>query len=136
MFASSCFVGHPDHVRVSPRGVTSVGELESFVSHIILCNDETSDLSIDDHIYVTFRNNDVTMSELAVSHPLLHKSLGQLLPLDYFFENQVALESPISMQACVDLSKLATSSKDQAVLAGIGHSKQEYEQLGSICGLQ
>ena len=42
----------------------------------------------------------------------------------------------MSMQACIDLSRLATGAKDRAVLSGVGHSKKEYESLISLCGLK
>ncbi len=58
------------------------------------------------------------------------------MPLEYFFVNQVALESPISMQACLDLSHLATSVKDRAVLEGIGNKNTIYENMCSMSGLK
>jgi len=123
-----------DHIRVIPRNVISLEELQSFVSHLSSSRD-TGNLTLDDHIYVSF-DEDIPRSELAVSLPLLHGSLGQLFPLDYFFENQVALEAPISMQACLDLSGLASGAKDKAILKGIGYSKKEYENMSSLYGMK
>jgi sulfite reductase alpha subunit-like flavoprotein len=81
-------------------------------------------------------SQDIPNSELAVSLPLLHKCKGHLLPLDHFFVDQVALEAPLSMQACLELSHLAADTKDQAVLKGIGLSKTEYDNMCSLCGLK
>jgi sulfite reductase alpha subunit-like flavoprotein len=58
------------------------------------------------------------------------------MPLEYFFDNQVALESPISMQACLDLSQLVTSDKDKGVLNGIGNNNAIYECMRSMGGLK
>ena len=40
------------------------------------------------------------------------------------------------MRSCLELSSLATSSKDQALLNGIGRSKQEYDLMLSLTGLK
>lgn len=135
-----------DHICVFPRNVISLDELQSFVCHLsrnreagLINTDDLSfddDFSLDDNIYVSFDNPDIPSSELKVSFPLLSQSLGNLMPLDYFFETQVALEAPISMQCCLELSSLAASSKDQALLNGIGKSKQEYDNLKSLTGLK
>ena len=114
----------------------SLEQLQIFVSHLSRGKGETDSLSLDDHMFVSFENEDVPSSELAVANPLLFETLGNLMPLDYFFENQVALEAPMSMQACLDLSHLATCPKDRAVLKGIGTSKKEYENMRSLCGIK
>lgn len=124
-----------DHIRVIPRNVIDIDELERFVSHLA-GNGETENLNLDDNIYVSFEDEDIPKSELAVSLPLLSQCLGDLMPLDFFFEKQVAIGSPISMEACLELSQLATSPKDKAVLRGIGNVKREYENMTSLCGMK
>ena len=135
-----------DHISVSPRNVISFDELQLFVRHLsrnreagLIKIDDLSfddDFSLDDNIYVSFHNPDIPSSELKVYFPLLSQSLGNLMPLDYFFETQVSLDSPISMRACLELSSLATSSKDQALLNKFGKSKQEYDNFLSLTGLK
>ena len=130
-----------DHIYVYPRNIIDIDQLETFVSHLSRVKEaggrveDDNDLNLTDNIYVSFEN-DTPKSELKVMLPLLYQSLGSLMPLDYFFETQVALESPISQQACLDLSQLATSSKDIAVLSNIGNNKIEYDDLHSLCGLK
>jgi len=131
---------HPgDHIYVYPRNIIDIDQLETFVSHLSRVKEaggrDDDDMNLTDNIYVSFEN-DTPKSELKVMLPLLYQSLGSLMPLDYFFETQVALESPISQQACLDLSQLATSSKDIAVLTNIGNNKREYDDLHSLCGLK
>lgn len=124
-----------DHIRVFPRSVVRSFELESYVEHL-KCDEEAGKLSLDDHIYISLKDAEIPRSELAVSMPLLHKSMHNLIPLEYIFENLIALEAPISMQACIDLSRLATGAKDRAILSGVGHSKKEYERMISLCGMK
>ena len=130
-----------DHIYVYPRNIVDIDQLETFVSHLSRVKEageravDDDVLNLTDNIYVSFEN-DTPKSELKVMLPLLYQSLGSLMPLDYFFETQVALESPISQQACLDLSQLATSSKDVAVLTNIGNNKREYDDLHSLCGLK
>ena len=111
--------------------------MESFVSNLSTFENEASKpLRLDDHIYISSENMDIPRSELDVCYPLFSQSLGQLMPLGYFFENQVAMESAISMQACLDLSQLATNAKDITVLHGMGNNKNEYDNMISLCGLK
>lgn len=122
---SSC--GNPpyepgDHVRVFPRN-NCKERLEEFVSHLI------GDLSLDDHIYVSFESDEFSLSELKVSLPLVYNNLGSLVPLRDFFEKEVAFCEAISMDACKDLSKLATSTKDQTLLNDFGTNKNEHEKM-------
>lgn len=124
-----------DHIRVFPRTVISPEELQGFVSHLT-GNDVVNDLRLDDHIYVTLENEDIPRSELALDLPLLHKSIGDLLPLEYFFKNHIAVEAAVSMLDCIDLAQLATGTKDRAVLNGIGRNKKEYEDMTSLCGMK
>ena len=124
-----------DHIRVFPRNVIGLEQLQMFVRHVSR-DDAAVDFCLDDHIFVSFQNKDVPRSKLAALFPLLSKSLNNLVALKYFFDNQAALESPISMQACLDLSQLATSVKDRAVLAGIGDNNTIYENMCSMTGLK
>ena len=124
-----------DHIRVFPRNVIGLEQLQTFVRHVSR-DDAADDFCLDDHIFVSFEYEDVPRSELVASWPLLSKCLNNLMPLEYFFVNQVALESPISMQACLDLSHLATSVKDRAVLEGIGNKNTIYENMCSMSGLK
>ncbi len=124
-----------DHIRVFPRNVVSLEQVQVFVRHISR-GEAGADFCLQDHIFVSFDNENVPRSELTATWPLLNKSLNNLMPLGYFFANQVALESPISMQACLDLSQLATSAKDKAVLEGIGNNNINYENFCSVTGLK
>ncbi|KAL7542688.1 hypothetical protein ACHAXR_011997 [Thalassiosira sp. AJA248-18] len=119
-----------DHIRVVPPNVISTEELETFVAHL------SGDLSLDDHIYVSFENGDIPRSEIAISLPLLDECLDNLLPLNHFFETQAALEAPVSMQSCLDLACLATDAKDKAILDGIGHNAEQYENMTNISGMK
>ena len=106
-----------------------------FVRHVSR-GEAADDFCLEDHIFVTFEDKNVPRSELAASWPLLNNNLHNLMPLEYFFDNQVALESPISMQACLDLSQLATSDKDKGVLNGFGNNNAIYERMCSMGGLK
>lgn len=95
-------------------------ELETFVSHL------SGNLSLDDNIHVTFENDKVPRSELAVSLPLVHESLGQLIPVSYFFEKLVAVLAQISMESLQALAELA-SGKEKSNLTTLGKNKDDYE---------
>ena len=104
-------------------------ELETFVSHL------SGNLSLDDNIHVTFENDKVPRSELAVSLPLVHESLGQLIPVSYFFEKLVAVLAQISMESLQALAELA-SGKEKSNLTTLGKNKDDYEQMTRITGLK
>ena len=109
----------------------SLPEVQTFIGHL------KGELGIDDHFYTKFENEqDITHSELAASLPLLDTCLWHLIPLSYFFEKLVALLAPISMQACLELSNMATNAKDKAILSDLGKSANEYEKMNSLTGLK
>ncbi|KAL7535297.1 LOW QUALITY PROTEIN: hypothetical protein ACHAXR_007456, partial [Thalassiosira sp. AJA248-18] len=119
-----------DHIRVVPRNVISPEELETFAGHL------SGDLSLDDHIYASFKNGDTPRSEIAISLPLLDECLDNLIPLDHFLENLAALKAPVSMQSCLDLACLATDAKDKAILDGIGRNTEQYENMCNLSGMK
>ena len=105
-------------------------ELKLFVGHL------AGDLSLDNHIHVSFDSEEISSSELAVALPLLSENLDRMTSLEYFFEKQVALLAPISMQACMELSALAPSGKDKSVLDGLSKSANYYERMNELTGLK
>ena len=119
-----------DHVQVFPRNVVNIEKLELFIGHL------AGDLCLDSHIYVSFDDEEISSSELAVALPLLSQSLDHMISLEYFFEKQVALLAPISMQACSELADLAPSGKDKSVLDGLSKSAKDYERMNELTGLK
>ena len=85
---------------------------------------------------MTFESEEIERSELEVALPLLAKSIDHCISLDYFFEQQVAILAPISMQACHELATLAPSGKDKSVLHGLSQSSSAYERMNSLTGLK
>ena len=119
-----------DHVQVFPRNVVNIEKLELFIGHL------AGDLCLDSHIYVSFDDEEISSSELAVALPLLSESLDHMISLEYFFEKHVALLAPISMQACSELADLAPSGKDKSVLDGLSKSAKDYERMNELTGLK
>lgn len=117
-------------MKVYPRNIISRESLQSFAGHL------SGSPSLEDHIYVTFENDNISRAELAVTLPLLTECDGLLIPLRYFFEEQVALLDPISMQACRELAAIASDGKDRSVLSDLGQDPQEYEKMTSLTGLK
>ena len=76
------------------------------------------------------------MSELAVSLPLIHQSLLQIIPLHYLFGKLVAILAPISVEACKQLAQLATSGKDKALLNSLAKEEEVYERMASLTGMK
>jgi sulfite reductase alpha subunit-like flavoprotein len=119
-----------DHVRVFPRNVVSEHHLREFIGHL------SGDISLLDHMYVTFEDSNMPKSELAVALPLVHDNLEQLVPMGYFFEKVVALLAPIPMQALGEMAELATSKKEKVMLKTLGQNKTEYERMNSFNSLK
>eukprot|EP00985_Skeletonema_marinoi_P031152 scaffold36493_cov61-Skeletonema_marinoi.AAC.1 len=87
-------------------------------------------------MYVTLESEEVSLAELAVTSPILHHNIDQLVSLDSFFETQASMEAPIPTQSCLDLASLAMSTKDNAVLKEIGRNKAEYDKMISLFGMK
>ena len=119
-----------DHVQVYPHNTISDEKLRAFIGHL------AGKLSLDDQMYVTFESDEVSLDELAVTAPILHHNIDQLVALDYFFKTQASTSAPIPTQSCLDLSYLATSAKDSALLEELGSNKAEYDKMFSLCGLK
>eukprot|EP00984_Skeletonema_dohrnii_P034576 scaffold33595_cov95-Skeletonema_dohrnii-CCMP3373.AAC.1 len=119
-----------DHVQVYPHNTISEEKLGAFIGHL------AGNLSIDDQMYVTLESEEVSLAELAVTAPILHHNIDQLVSLDSFFETQASMEAPIPTQSCLDLASLATSTKDNAVLKEIGRNKAEYDKMISLYGMK
>ena len=120
-----------DHVQVFPRNVVSIEKLQFFLGHLA-----GDDLSLDSHMHVSFDSKDTSRMELAVAFPLLSKNLDRMISLGYFFEKQVAMLAPISMQACQELADLAPDGKDKKILHGLSLSANEYERMSSLTGMK
>ncbi len=119
-----------DHVQVYPHNTISEEKLEVFLGHL------AGKLSLEDQMYITFENEEVSLAELAVTAPILQHNIDQLVALDYFLKTQASLEAPIPTQSCVDLASLATSAKDNALLEELGRNKTEYDKMLSLCGMK
>ncbi|KAL7439883.1 hypothetical protein ACHAXM_006921 [Skeletonema potamos] len=119
-----------DHVQVYPHNTISEEKLGAFIGHL------TGKLSLDDQMYITFEDEEVSLAELAVTAPILHHNIDQIVELDYFLRTQASLEAPIPTQSCLDLAALATSAKDNALLEERGKNKVEYDRMLSLCGMK
>jgi sulfite reductase alpha subunit-like flavoprotein len=111
-----------DHVRVFPRNVIPEEQLQEFVHHL------SGDHVFDDYIYVSLENERTPTSELAISLPLVHKCLSQLISLQYFFEKVAAILAPISNEALHELAELTSNDADRALLNGL----TEIESKGEL----
>ena len=79
-------------------------------------------------MFISFDSEAVSESEMNVHLPLVHSNTGSLIPLRDFFEREVAIEEPISMDACQDLSQVSTSNEERARLQELGSNEKEYEK--------
>ena len=119
-----------DHVQVYPHNTISEAKLRTFIDHL------AGDLNLDDQIYITFESEDVSLAELAVTAPILHHNIDQLVPLETFLKTQASMEAPIPTQSCLDLSSLATTVQDSNLLKELGKNKDNYDKMISRCGLK
>ncbi|KAK1736786.1 nitric oxide synthase [Skeletonema marinoi] len=119
-----------DHVQVYPHNTISEEKLGAFVGNL------AGKLNLDDEMFVTFENHEVSLAELAVTAPILYHNIDQLVSLDSFFKTQASMEAPIPTQSCLDLASLATSTKDNAMLKELGTNKAEYDKMISLCGMK
>ena len=119
-----------DHVQVYPQNMISEEKLEAFIANL------EGNLNLDDQMFVTFDEEEVSISELAATSPILHQDINQLVSIRYFLKTQASIDSPIPTQSCFDLSTLALGSKDAALLKGLGENKDEYDKMLSLCGMK
>ena len=119
-----------DHVQVYPHNTVSEERLGAFIEHL------AGELNLDDQMYVTFESEEISLAELAVTAPILHNNIDQLVSLEAFFKTQASMEAPIPTQTCLDLASLATSAKDKVLLKELGKSKVDYEKMISLCGMK
>ena len=119
-----------DHVQVYPHNTISEEKLRAFIGHL------AGELNLDDQMYITFENDEVSLAELAVTAPILHHNIDQLVSLDSFFKTQASMEAPIPTQSCLDLASLATSIKDKALLGELGRNKCDYDKMISLYGMK
>ena len=103
--------------------------MEIFVGHL------SRNLALDDQIYVTLESEELK-SDLKVHLPLLNSTLDSLVPLRGLFEKEVAVNAPISMEACVDLAQIASEEAEKLVLQELGNDEDEYEKMIGMCGLK
>ncbi len=118
-----------------PRSIIGLDQLQQFVGNLS-CGETARDLCLDDHMFVSYDDKDFAKSELAVLYPLLSKCRNNLMHLEHFFDKYVTLESSLSMQACLDLSKIAKSQKDREVLEEIGRSETFYKSMCKMTGMK
>ena len=107
-----------DHVRVYPRNNISKERLEKFIGHL------SRNLKIGDQIYVTLAREDLK-SDLKVHLPLLNNAIDSLQPLRRFFEQEGAVNGPISMEACNDLAKIASNGRQKFLLGELAKDKDQ-----------
>jgi len=120
-----------DHVQVYPRNTISEEKLEAFIGNL------AGELSLEDRMYVTIdETKKLSLAELAVTSPLLHQSIDQLVPLEYFLLYQASMDAPVPTQSCFELACLATSAEDKSILEELGRNKAEYDKRISTCGLK
>ena len=117
-----------DHVRIYPHNNFSQKRLEKFVAHL------SRNLTLDDQLYVTLEREDIK-STLAVQMSLLARKLGSLVPLRGIFEKELVLDSPVSMEACVDLALIATG-EEKTELKELGNNEDKYDFMVRDCGLK
>jgi len=119
-----------DHVQVYPHNTISETKLRTFIDHL------SGELNLDDQIYLTFESEEVSLAELAVTAPILHHNIDQLVSLESFLRTQASMEAPIPTQSCLDLSSHATSVKDKTLLKELGRNKDDYDKMISLCGMK
>ncbi len=119
-----------DHVQVYPHNTISEEKLGTFIRNL------AGELNLDDQMYVTFESEEISLAELAVTAPILHHNIDQLVSLDAFLKTQASMEAPIPTQSCLDLASLATGAKDKALLKELGRNKVDYEKMISLCGMK
>lgn len=117
-------------IEVFPRNLISEDKLQRFIACL------SGNLNIDDQIFVSFDNDKIPMQELKVHSHLLSSNLESLVCLRDLFEEEAAMSLPLSMEACHDLSLIATSGDDRLRLAALGHNDVDYEKTKNICGLK
>ena len=119
-----------DHVQVYPHNTISEAKLRTFIGHL------AGELNLDDQIYITFESEEVSLAELAVTAPILHHNIDQLVSLESFVRTQASWEAPIPTQSCLDLSSLATSVKDKTLLKELSRNKDDYDKMIDLCGFK
>ncbi len=119
-----------DHVQVYPHNTISEEKLRAYIGHL------AGKLNLDDHIYITFEGDEVSLAELALTAPILYHNIDQLVSIDSFLKTQASMEAPIPTQSCLDLASLATSAKDKALLKELGRNKVEYDKMISLSGMK
>lgn len=120
-----------DHVQVYPRNTISVEKLEAFLGNL------AGELGLEDRMFVTLdESNTISLAELAVTSPLLHQNIDQLVQLEYFFLHQASMDAPVPTHSCLELACLATSAEDKNILEELGKNKAEYDKKISVCGLK
>ena len=105
-------------------------KLEIFIGHL------SGNLQLDDQIFVSFKSAEIAMAELKVYSPLLATNLGNLVRVRDFFKNKAAFGSPISMESCLELSRIATNAKEKHRLAVLGYNEGMYENMKDRYGLK
>ncbi len=120
-----------DHARIYPRNMIDEDKMKFFLRHL------SGDLGLDDQIYAWNRDETKTnLKEVKVASPLLHSIIGSMTRLRDLLDKEMAVHAPISMHACLKLSKLATNNKDATLLQTLGSNETEYASEVSNFGLK
>eukprot|EP00581_Thalassiosira_minuscula_P018097 CAMPEP_0183714154 /NCGR_PEP_ID=MMETSP0737-20130205/8790_1 /TAXON_ID=385413 /ORGANISM="Thalassiosira miniscula, Strain CCMP1093" /LENGTH=1265 /DNA_ID=CAMNT_0025943059 /DNA_START=110 /DNA_END=3907 /DNA_ORIENTATION=+ len=122
-----------DHVRIFPQNLICQDQLDVFIGK--LKKNHTRHLTLDDEIYAKLTNNDLK-ADLKVHLPLLDSIIDCLVPLRRLFKEDLAISAPISMEACVDLTQIASEAREQVILKKLGTDDDEYEKWINMCGLK
>jgi hypothetical protein len=108
-----------------------VEKLKAFLGNL------AGELGLEDRMFVTLvESNTISLAELAVTSPLLHQNIDQLVQLEYFFLHQASMDAPVPTHSCLELACLATSAEDKNILEELGKNKAEYDKKISVCGLK
>jgi len=120
-----------DHARIYPRNKVKENKMKFFLKHL------SGDLGLDDQIYAWNRSEtDQNLEQISVASPLLYGVIGSLTRVRDLLEKEMAVHAPMSMHACLQLSKLATNEADATLLQTIGSNEAEYAAEISSSGLK
>lgn len=120
-----------DHARIYPRNKVKEDVMKFFLKHL------SGDLGLDDQIYAWNRSEtDQNLEQISVASPLLYGVIGSLTRVRDLLEKEMAVHAPMSMHACLQLSKLATNEADATLLQTIGSNEAKYAAEISSSGLK
>ncbi len=119
-----------DHIRVYPRNNISGERLNRFLKHL------SEEVNLEDWIYVTCDDSEMSSSSLKTYAPLLAKINGSLVCVKDLFDKDAALTAALSMDACLGLSLYAAAGSEKELLTMLGRNEEEYEGAKQAWGLR